>query len=125
VPQPTITGVEPPPPWMSGEPSELVTTFVSSLERVAADISIDLTDDPPAILARTAAGRVFVAAWPVDDGLLARLRLEAMAGAPDREHIDEGALTYEVAVRSIEEVQSLAAMIERAHGLADRRPDSR
>lgn len=108
---------------MSGEPSDLVTIFVSALERVAADVSIDLTDDPPSILARTAAGRVFVAAWPFDDGLLARLRLEAMAGAPDREHIEEGALTYEVAVRSIGEVESLAHMIEQAHGFADRRPD--
>lgn len=105
------------------EADELTTRFITALRGVGTNVVVDLTDEPPSIVGRTAQGRVFVAAWPDDDMLLVRLRLEAMSSAPvvEMQQVEEGSLTYEVGIRSADEIESLVAMFERAHAFANQR----
>lgn len=101
--------------WIDADGDRLAVRFVAALREAGSDVSIDLTDEPPALLARTPDGRVFVAAWPTDDGLCARLRLDSLHafGVP----VGDGSLSYEVMIRTVEEVDEVAAMF--AHAYAD------
>jgi hypothetical protein len=101
------------PGWIDTDGDRLAARFVAALRQAGSDVSIDLTDEPPALLARTPDGRVFVAAWPTDDGLCARLRLDSLhaVGVP----ISDGALNYEVVVRTVDQVDDIADMFAQAY----------
>ncbi len=102
---------------------DLTAHYVGMLRRSGTGVRVDLTEDPVAIIAHSDSGRVFAAAWESDEGLVVRLRLDAMAGEefPEMEYVDGGTLAYEVVMRSVEDIESLGAMLERAHDLAARR----
>lgn len=103
--------------------NDLTARYVEMLRRTGTDVKVDLADEPVTILAHAASGRVFAAAWESDEGLIVRLRLDAMAGDrfPDMEYVDGGTLAYEVIMRTADDVDSLGEMLERAHELAARR----
>lgn len=104
---------------------DLTAHYVAMLRRTGTDVRVDLTDEPVAVIAHSDSGRVFAAAWDSDEGLVVRLRLDAMAGEefPEMEYVDGGTLAYEVVMRSVEDIDSLGAMLERAHDLAARRSE--
>lgn len=103
---------------------ELVSHYLAMLQSVGRGVTIDLTDEPVVVLAYSSTGRVFAAAWESDEGLVVRLRLDAMAADhPEMEHIEGGSLAYEVVMHSPDEVDSLGEMLMRANDLAGRRGD--
>jgi len=101
---------------------ELAARFLTVLQGSGTDVTVDLTDEPVAIVAYSKTGRVFAAAWESDEGLVVRLRLDAMAGGayPQMEYVDGGTLAYEVVMRSNDEVDALGDMLDRARTLATR-----
>lgn len=101
---------------------ELAAHYVEVLRGSGNDIEADLNEDPPVILAYSKSGRVFAAAWPSEEGLVVRLRLDAMATDefPEMEHIDGGTLAYEAIMRSLDEIDSFREMLDRAYELAAR-----
>ena len=90
---------------------------LDALGAAGGGVSIDLTIDPPCVVARTPEGRVFAAAWPADGYVLIRLRLEAMSPSAgfEGETIEGGGLTYEAAIRTGHEGEALAAMVRHAY----------
>lgn len=104
--------------WIDTDGDPLAARFVAALQQAGSDVSIDLTDEPPALLARTPDGRLFVAAWPSGDGLCARLRLDSLhaVGVP----VTDGSLSYEVVLRTVEEVDEVAGMFARAYADTER-----
>jgi len=98
----------------------LIADLISALEAAGDEVTIDLTEDPPTVIARTG-GMVFAAAWPADDGVFLRLRLD-VSHVPS-EHLDPsltGALAYESILRTPADVSELRTLLAEAHQTAAR-----
>jgi hypothetical protein len=88
---------------------------VAVLRRLGSGaVVVDLTEEPPTVVARAATGLVFAAAWPTEEGVALRLRLLATQAAPGLEHVSPGSLGYEALLTSPEEVADAAALLDLA-----------
>lgn len=96
---------------------ELLDALVSDLSEAGERVALDLTDDPPVVVARTS-GRIFAAAWPGESGLVVRIRLDAPP-LDDRFRPTGGSLSYESVVTTRAQVAELVDMLRDALGVEE------
>jgi hypothetical protein len=90
----------------------LIDAYIAALRHAGSDVEIDLTVDPVSVLASSPGGPVFAAAWDDGETLVVRLRHDAIAGSDPRlEHVEGGALAYEVRLTTIDEIDSMEDML--------------
>ena len=102
-------------PDISQPGDELLAAMVDMLQQAGDGVTIDLTEDPPVLVARTA-GRIFAAAWPAERGLHVRLRLDSPPDdVPEYEALGSGTLEYESVVHTRRQLAEVVDMLREAH----------
>jgi hypothetical protein len=89
----------------------VITRLVEALGAIGEEVEVDLTDGHPALVARTG-GLVFAVAWPGDEGIFLRLRLDA--GHVEDAHLSPappGALAYESLLRTPADVDQVIDLL--------------